>query len=538
MKPDLEFDVIVVGAGAAGGWAAKELTEQGLRVLLLEAGRSIRTEIDYPLPPPPENRLASRVRYGFTRQPIQMRCGVYNDRTRHFFVDDRENPYTTPSGKPFNWFRGRQVGGRLHTWSRLVYRLSDFELKAASRDGYGVDWPLSYAELAPHYTKAETFLGVHGSADGIPNLPDGVYAEPRSMTPEEEAFKLAVEREFPERRVLGARVVRHDEGRIPLALRAAERTGRLVLRSDAVVRRLSVDPRSGMVTGVEIVDRLTKRSQEARAAAVVLCASTIESVRILLNSAGPRHPRGVGNSSGRLGTGLMDHIMIAAAGPSPRADRQRDLDDGADPYDFARGTGLYVPRFRNVEHSHPGFRRGYALQGGIGRDAGWFLQVHGEMLARPENRILIDPDRRDAFGIPIVRIECTPSANELAMIADATVAIREMTAAAGLQIRMPASGRYLDTLAFRLWKSRLLDSSGAFLPGSAVHEIGGAAMGDDPAQSVLNPFGQCWDAPNVFVADGACFPSGCSQNVTLTIMALAIRASERLVDEYRAGRLG
>ncbi len=537
MAANPRFDVIVVGSGAAGCWAAKELTEQGLGVLLLEAGRAIRAEVDYPLPALPERRVATRLKHGFTRQTMQMRCGMFSARTRHFFVDDRENPYTTPSGKPFNWFRGRQVGGRLHTWARLVYRLSDLELKAASRDGYGVDWPLSYVDLAPYYDRVEAFLGVHGSADGIPTLPDGIYDEPFPMTEGEAAFKRAVESAFPGRRVVGARVVRHDTDRIPRALRAAQRTGRLTLRSDAVVRHVCTDPRGGAAMGVAFVDRRTKRLEEAHAAFVVLCASAIESVRILLNSVGPRHPRGLGNSSGRLGKGLMDHIMIPVAGPSPHSMPAEEPDDRADPYDFGRDTGFYVPRFRNVSEPHPRFRRGFAVQGGIGRGAGWYLLAHGEMLSRAENSITIDPERRDACGIPVARIECTWSANEGAMIEDAATAMREMAAAAGLRVRMPPSGRVLDTLAYRLWKRRILDPSGAFLPGSAVHELGGAAMGSDPAQSVLNPFGQCWDAPNVFIADGASFPSGCSQNATLTIMALAVRASEHLVAEYRAGRL-
>jgi choline dehydrogenase-like flavoprotein len=296
--------------------------------------------------------------------------------------------------------------------------------------------------------------------------------------------------------------------------------------------------RGGRATGVTFVDRRTGRLENAHAAAVVLCASTIESVRLLLNSVGPRHPRGLGNSSGRLGPGLMDHVMVPMTGPSPRPATAATADDHIDPYDFGRSTGLYVPRFRNVDGAHPRFRRGYAVQGGVGRGDGWYLLAHGEMLARLENRVTIDRERRDAFGIPVARIDCTPSGNEVAMIEDATTAMREMAAAAGLRVRMPASGRLLDALAFQLWKGRILDASGAFLPGSAVHELGGAVMGDDPAASVVNAFGQCWDAPNVFVADGASFPSGCSQNATIAIMALAVRACEHLVAEYRAGRIG
>jgi choline dehydrogenase-like flavoprotein len=531
-----QVDAIVVGSGAAGGWAAKELTEKGLTVLLLEAGRSITPEIDYPLPAPAESRLATRLTNGLTRQPVQMRCAVFNARTRRFFVNDRENPYTTPPGNPFNWFRGRQVGGRLHTWARVAVRLSDLEFKGASRDGWGVDWPLSYDDLAPYYTQVETFLGVYGCADRIPGVPDGAYIGAAEMTPEEARFKGVVESAFPDRHVLAARVVKHDPGRVPLTIRAAPRTGRLVVRSDAVVRHITIDPNTGHARGVAFLDRITKNQEEARANVVVLCASTIESVRILLNSACPRHATGLGNSSGRLGRGLMDHVMLGLAGPAPPAERARH-DAEADPYDFGRATGFYIPRFRNAERPHAGFRRGYTVQGGIGRGPSWYLLAHGEMLAQSENRISVDAGRRDAWGIPVARIECTLSSNETAMIEDASATMREMAEAAGLQIRMPPSGRMLDTLAFNLWKNRLLAPSGAFWPGSAIHEIGGAPMGDDPAVSVLNRFGQCWDAPNVFVTDGACFPSGCSQNITLTIMALTVRACDHLVKEYRTGRL-
>jgi choline dehydrogenase-like flavoprotein len=537
MQANKTFDAIVVGSGAAGGWATKELTEKGLTVLLLEAGRTIVPEIDYPLPAPAENRISVRLTHGLTRQPMQMRCAVFNARTHQFFVNDRDNPYTTPTGKPFNWYRGRQVGGRLHTWARVVFRLSDRELKSASRDGCGVDWPLAYDDLAAYYEQVEKFLGVYGSADAIPSAPDGAYIGSNPMTTEEAGFKVAVERAFPERHVVAARVVKHDSGRDPLTIRAAQRTGRLLLRSNAVVRHIIIDPKTGRASGVAFVDRLSKQPEEARGNVVILCASSIESVRILLNSAGPRHPAGVGNSSGELGRGLMDHVMVGLAGPAPQGEPEPRDDSDVDPYDFGRATGFYIPRFRNVERPQPGFHRGYTVQGGIGRGPSWYLLAHGEMLRRPENRISIDAGKRDAWGIPAARIECTWSSNETAMIEDAVTTMREMADAAGLQIRMPPSGRLLDRLAFNLWKSRLLDRSGAFLPGSAIHEIGGAAMGDDPAASVLNRFGQCWDARNVFVTDGACFPSGCSQNITLTIMALTVRACDHLVKEYRAGRV-
>ncbi len=252
-----------------------------------------------------------------------MRCPAYDARTRRFFVDDRDNPYTTPPDKPFNWFRGRQVGGRLRTWARVVMRVSDLEFKGARDGGGGVDWPLSYADLAPFYDKVEAFLGVLGSADGIASVPDGIFRGRFELTPEEAAFKAAVEARFPFRRVIAARIAMHDEGRLPSTLQAAENTGRLVLRSDAVVSRLRIDAATGAATGVEFVDRTTKTRHEVRAKVVVLCASTIESVRILLNSVCPRHPAGIGNSSGLArprahGSRAAGDWRAVAAFPAPR----------------------------------------------------------------------------------------------------------------------------------------------------------------------------------------------------------------------------
>jgi len=530
------FDAIVVGSGAAGGWAAKELTEQGLTVLLLEAGRTITPEVDFPVPARAERRLMSRIIGGLAGQQIQMRCPAFNGRTRWFFVNDRANPYTTPAGQPFNWFRGRQVGGRLHTWARLAVRISDREFKGASHDGAGVDWPLAYADLAPYYDAVETFLGVYGSADGIPSVPDGRYVGPFAMSRQELDFKRAVESAFPDRRVIGARVVTHDLGRVPRTVRAAQDTGRLTLRSDAVVHRIAVESATGRATGVSFVDRNTRTRAEARANVVVLCASTIETLRILFNSACPQHPAGLGNSSGLLGHYVMDHVLVGIGGPVPHYEPQC-AERAVDPYDFGRASGFYIPRFRNTAQPHPDFRRGYAVQGGIGRSPYWYFMAHGEMLPRLENRVCIDTCVTDAWSIPVARISCRQSSNETAMIADALRTMREMADVAGLRIRIPPSGKLMEAAAIRAWRGRLFSRSGAFLPGSAIHEMGGARMGDDPRTSVLNRFGQCWDARNVFVTDGACFPSGCSQNITLTIMALTARTCDYLVQEYRAGRL-
>jgi choline dehydrogenase-like flavoprotein len=534
-EPAHRFDVIVVGSGAAGGWAAKQLTGQGLSVLLLEAGRTIRPEVDFPVPAPAENRIVTRITSGLFRQPMQMRAAAFNARTKRFFVDDRENPYVTPHDKPFNWFRGRQVGGRLHTWGRLALRLSELEIEGAGRDGCGIPWPLTYADLETRYAEVERFLALSGNRDGVDTVPDGEYYAETNLTAEESEFKTAIESAFPGRRVIAARLTRYDRDRVPSTIRAAEKTGRLVVQSDAVASHVTIDPQSGRADGVGFVDRINRNRRTVRARAVVLCASTIETVRILLNSASPQHPDGLGNSSGRLGRYLMDHVMVGLGGPLSNPPSGEGSE--TDPYDFGTATGFYIPRYCNVDRPHPEFKRGYAVQGGIGRGPSWFMLAQGEMLPRAENRIRLDDQKRDAWGVPAAHIECTLSSNENAMVEDATRSLREMANAAGLVIRMPPSGKILETLAYNLWKPKILARSGAFLPGSAIHEIGGAAMGADKATSVLNRFNQCWDAPNVFVTDGACFPSGCSQNITLTIMALTVRACEHLVSEFRAGKL-
>jgi choline dehydrogenase-like flavoprotein len=309
-----------------------------------------------------------------------------------------------------------------------------------------------------------------------------------------------------------------------------------VLRADAVVRHLLTDPAGGRATGVSFVDRSTRQSHEVHGNVVVLCASTIETLRVMLNSASRPHPTGLGNSSDRLGRGLMDHVQTGIGGPlaEPEANGHARTPDS---YDLGGETGFQIPRFRNVDARHPDFLRGYGIQGGIGRGPRWYLLAAGEMLARPENRVTLNPDRTDAWGIPIAHVSCAPSHNEIAMAADQLEMMRAMAAAAGLRVRTPPSGKALDALAFRLWRRRLLSEGGAFLPGSAVQEIGGAPMGDDPRDSVLNRFGQCWDAENVFVTDGASFTSGCWQNITLTIMALTVRACDHIAREYGAGRL-
>ncbi len=528
---DKTFDAIVVGSGAAGGVAAKTLTEAGLDTLVLEAGPRLDPAADFP-PPAGRDRLA-RLLAALWRQPIQARGTSFKGYLKHLYVDDRENPYTVPMGKPFYWIRGRQVGGRFLTWACLSPRFSDFELRGASHDGYGEDWPLAYADLAPFYDKVETSLGLRGHADGLPELPDGRYAAPRELTSSELELKRLVESRWPARHVLQARVIRYRAEGGSLPLDDAERTGNLSLRADAVVRRITTDRRSGKATGVEYVDRVEPTVRHARGRLVFLCASALESVRLLLNSACERHPEGLGGSSGVLGRYITDHLYLVRSGPLPRSHRGALLSE-KDPFDFGAAHGFYIPRFRNLHDHESEFVRGYGLCGGIGRTGPfWWVGAFGEMLARPENRITLNRRKKDAWDVPVAHIECAHGDNDRALIADARRQVDELTEAAGLG-RGPWWGEH--RLREMIGHKSFVDS-GVFHPGFATHELGGARMGAEAGAGVLDPFCRCWDAENVLVTDGACFVSSGYQNPTLTIMALTVRAAERAVADFETSAL-
>jgi choline dehydrogenase-like flavoprotein len=522
------YDAIVVGSGAAGSWAVKELTEGGLKVVLLEAGRNLDLARDFP----PDATVGAvgmvgRANAAIQGQPVQARCAAFSETTKQFYVNDRKNPYTTPRGKTFLWYRGRQLGGRLHTWSRHVPRMSNYEFKSASLRGRGVDWPLSYEDLAPYYDIVERTLGVHGVPAGIPNCPDGQFIGPAKTTKVEEAFRTKVEKRLPHVHVTYGRTVKYDNNRIPLPLRLALKTGRLGVRTDAVVSRLLIDAQSGKASGVEYVDRSTMNMHAVYGKVVVLCASAIESVRILLNSESSKHPSGVGGSSGHLGRYVCDHVAYAQTGEVPEADAEpAPFEDG---YDFA-ATGLYIPSFCDNESTN--FPGGYGTQIWIGRGKPtWGMYALGEMQPRYENHVSLDPTVKDAWGIPVARIDCSHSQDEVNMVAHMKQRLPEIAAAGGLQVDTNLDlGR--GNIVFRMLRSRVFADHGAYWPGAAIHESGGAQMGDKPDNSVLNAFCQCWDADNVFVTDGACFVSSGFQNHTLTMMALTVRACQFIVREY------
>ncbi len=555
------YDAIIVGSGATGGWVAKELTEAGLRVAVLEAGRKLDPAVDYTEHKLPYDMplLGRRMppRTVQKRKPTQIKCYQCDEYTHHLFVDDLENPYTIPKDKPFDWIRGRHVGGKSVTWARLSYRLSDYDFKAASRDGFGEDWPLSYDELAPYYDRVERFIGVSGQAEGVPQLPDGQFLPAMKMNCGEQLLRKAAKAKLGRTVTIGrsAVITKDHNGRLAChycgpcsrgcqtlsyysspnsTLPAADKTGLLTLIPDAVVSHVELDG-DGKCKGVHYVQRVNREHKEIFGKIVILCASTLESTRVMLNSRSARNPEGIANSSGVLGHYLMDHTMWpGAAGILPMLKGVEDPPGN-------RPVGVYVPRFRNIDDKHDGFLRGYGLQGGSG-PAGWSqafrtpgfgasfkravreprpwgisLGGFGEMLPRFENHCRLDDTVVDAWGIPVLYIDVTHGDNERKMAQDMADTATEMLEAVGA-----------EDIASRTILAP---------PGLAIHELGTARMGNDPRTSVVNRWQQAHDVSNLFVMDGAVYPSSACQNPTLSLMALAARACAYLVEEYKADRL-
>jgi len=548
--PTLTYDAIVVGSGISGGWAAKELTENGLRTIVLEAGRPIDPAVDYVEHVPPYDKryrgMGDRNRLE-RYQPIQRQTGACDEYASKFFVNDLDNPYSFPADKPFSWIRGRQVGGRSIMWGRCVYRWSDLDYEANAREGIAVDWPLRYRDLAPWWSHVEKFVGIQGRHEGLAHLPDGEFQKPWPLNAAEQKARDILTTKFGgERLITNARlaVLTEDHlGRqkchlcgtcyrgcitlsyfssINATLPAAKKTGNLTLRPFSVVHSVIYDPRTKKATGVRVVDGNTKEMFDVNAKVIFLCASALESTRILLNSATAEFPTGLGNSSGELGHNLMDHIMGGGAtGTLPWAKDRKEVG--------RRPDAIYVPRFRNVKTKHPDFQRGYGFEGRAERE-GWrrgmtmpgfgagfkksligdlgpwemSFDGFGEMLPRHENYVEIDRHLVDAWGIPALRVHCAYSDNEKKMQEDMVVSATEMLEAMG-------------ATAIRTFK----DNNP---PGLVIHETGTARMGRDPKTSVLNPHNQMWDVPNVFVTDGACMTSTANQNPSITYMALTARA--------------
>jgi choline dehydrogenase-like flavoprotein len=539
--PREPFDAIVVGSGATGGWAAKRLTEAGWRVALLEAGPKI-TPKDYTEHVQPWQLpylgQSPKIR---VERPIQSQCYACRESNYNWFVNDLENPYTQE--KPFNWIRMRVLGGRSLSWGRQSYRMSDLDFKAASHDGYGDDWPISFDEMVPYYETVEKYVGISGQSENLPQLPDSVFLPPMEMTCGEEILRAKVRDKMGRVVTIGrvavltkahnGRPACHycgpcEQGCITTSYFAspqttiadALKTGKLTLICDAVAAYLPT--KDGKATGVAYIDRVTREPKEIRGRVVVLCASSLESTRLLMNSK-------ICGDNDALGRYVMDHIYEGgASGTMPGLE--------AKPWAGAprRPNGIYIPRFRNVKESTTsGFIRGYGYQGGSSpdfnmgapgfgaafknavRDTGqWGIGITAwcECLASKSNYVELDKDRVDAWGVPILKIHAEYGDNEKKLWDDGRVQAAEMLEAAGAKdVRM--NGRHS-------------------VFGFCIHEVGTARMGNDPRTSVVNRFNQTHEVKNVFVTDGACWVSSGCQNPTLTMMAITVRACDYITKEY------
>jgi len=556
------FDAIVVGSGITGGWAAKELTEKGLKTLVLEAGRRIVPEQDY-VEHIPQWEMKFRGmgdrRSLSENQPIQSTCYACDEWSSKFFINDKEHPYTTDPGKPFRWIRGRQVGGRSIMWGRQSYRWSDLDFEANLRDAIAIDWPIRYADIAPWYDYVEDFVGISGEALGLPQLPDSKFLPPMELNCVERFVRSEVAKHFGSERVLtigrSAILTQDHQGRaachycgpcergcitrsyfssLNATLPAAEKTGRMTLRPFSVVHSVSFDSRTRRANGVRVIDAQSRATVEFRAKIIFLCASSLESARILLNSSTTEFPKGLANSSGELGHNVMDHVKAGGASAYiPGYDDRLEVG--------RRPNGIYMPRFRNVKTKHPDFIRGYGFQGGAHRE-GWARGVaqtgfgaefkksisrpgpwrfsfggFGECLPNHNNFVEIDKEKVDAWGVPTLKIHCSWSANELALRKDMAISAAEMLSAAGGREIEPAEG----------------DDP----PGFTIHEMGTARMGRDPKTSVLNSFNQAHDIKNLFITDGAAMVSSSCVNPSLTYMALTARACDYVVQQMKRGEL-
>lgn len=516
------WDVIVVGSGLVGGTTAWTLCQRGARVLLLEAG---------PLAPRPQSgaqepgsvgNLLWRARASLRGQHVQARTNSFKPQVSHLYVNDRQNPYTTPPNRPFLWFRGRQVGGRGRIWGRLSYRMSDLDFAAASRDGLGRDWPIRYADLEPYYQRLEHFMRVDPPHGGSHGAPDAVAS---AFSNAERDFAARVRARWPDREFQVPRVSRIDDGEHSLMIDAALPTGLLTLRPNTVVARVITDGAGGRATGVECIDTVTKNRQRLRGQCIILNASTIETLRILWNSPSPTHPGSLGNAHDLLGRNVMDNCGVLVVG------RNAEPAAGARPmggqHDPARAHGFYIPRYQNLDTAEPTFKRGFCVQGGIGRGtAFWYMLAFGEMLPTARNRVTVSNRRRDAWGIPAAHIDVEFCDNDRMMIERMETDVRGMAAAAGLSVRdSPARGPLLGYILKAAMKA-VQSRPGVFHPGGAIHETGGAPMGTSPADSVVNAHNQLWECPNVLVSDGACFTSAGNVSPTLTMMGIAARAAD------------
>jgi choline dehydrogenase-like flavoprotein len=559
-KQQHTYDAIVVGSGISGGWAAKELCQKGLKTLLLERGRQVEHIKDYPtanLHPWNFKHGLTNTNQDFEENPVQSR--FYDESNKHFFINDRQNPYIQE--KPFAWVRGNQVGGRSLLWGRQCYRLSDLDFEANAREGIGADWPIRYRDLAPWYEYVERFVGISGQCEGLPHLPDGVFLPPMELNFIEKHLAQSIKANYEQRLLTIARVAnltRGWEGRGPCQFRnlctrgcpfggyfssnsatipTAAATGNLTLRPDSIVTEVLYDQQKKKATGVRVLDVHTGEQVEFYARIVFLNASTIATAAILLNSRSQAFPEGLGNTSGQVGRNLMDHHSSAGA-TGEHADFQEHY------YKGRRPCGFLIPRYTNLPGQAPqrDFLRGYNIQGdgerqewqdrsqvlaGFGKDfkanlttpGPWTIWMGGwgECLPYADNRVELDLNKKDPWGMPMVKVNFSFRENEDNMMQHIQESCADMLEKAG----------FTNVEPFNYHKHG----------GASIHEMGTARMGHDPKTSVLNKFNQLHEVPNVFITDGSCMTSSGCQNPSLTYMALTARACDYAVKEINKGNL-
>ena len=561
------FDAIVVGSGISGGWAAKELAEKGLKVALIERGKNTIHGKDYlgegkaPWDLPyhgkiPEDTLNNEYF-------IQQQNYALNQSTKQFFVSDKENPYKTQKDKPFSWIRGYQLGGRSLLWYRQSYRWSEMDFAANKIDGYGADWPIRYKDIAPWYDYVETFAGISGSKEGLTQLPDGKFLPPMEMNCVELEVKKNIENKFPGRKMIIGRCAHltkptkehlelgrgqcqsRDEcergcsfgayfSSLSATLPAARRTNNLTIFTDSIVHSVEYDKDNRRASGVNVVNSETNKFSRINARIIFLCASTLGTTQIMLNSKSESFPNGIANSSGILGHYLMDHIFESGAnGVYPGFQDKY--------FKGRRPNGIYIPRYHNIDKKDDRFLRGFGFQGG-GKRPGWkrgrtikgfgvdlkeqlkrpgpwtfSLGGFGEMLPDKRNKVWLDQKQKDKWGIPLLNIECVLRENELKMLKVMAEDAKEMLEASGMV--------------------NVTTYNNSAPPGLAIHEMGTARMGHDPKTSVLNKYNQCHDVQNLFITDGSCMTSSACQNPSLTYMALTARAADTAVEMLQEGRI-
>lgn len=550
------YDAIVIGSGISGGWAAKELTEKGLKTLMLERGKNIEHVKDYVTAtkdPWEFKHRGGRSQETLKAHPVLKRDYVLSEANLDYWVNEQESPYQEV--KPFDWFRGYHVGGRSLMWGRQSYRWSDYDFEANAKDGVAVDWPIRYKDLAPWYSHVEQFAGISGSRDGLAQLPDGDYMPAMEMNIVEKDVAARIKDKYHGTRhfIIGrtANITVPIQNRTNCQYRnkcalgcpfggyfstqsstlpAAAATGNLTLRPFSIVTKILYDKDTKRAKGVEVLDAETNQTYEYFAKVVFVCASTLNSAWVLMNSATDIWPGGLGSSSGELGHNLMDHHFKCGS--------SGEVEGYEDKYYFGRrANGIYVPRFRNLFGDKRDYIRGFGYQGSASRQ-GWSREVaemnigadfkqaltepgmwtmglgaFGETLPYHENKISLNKDKKDKWGLPILDIDAEIKENERKMRIDMMADGKDMLEMAGLK-----NVKTYDT---------------GYTLGAGIHEMGTARMGNDPKTSVLNKWNQVWDAPNVYVTDGACMTSAACQNPSLTYMALTARAVDHAVGELK-----